>query len=160
MIIYQYFTSFCQLFSYFQYIYKGEVSLSKEQLASFLEAAKCLQIKGIKMYYFLLYSSIFHYYIGLNHEEKIPDQVQEETAADEPPPDLIRLSQEEVESAGDDDLDKTMMYEAEENSNQEVLNINLFNQNLIDLEFVLFFPALRYPDGYKSRRIDGRRETD
>ena len=54
-------------------MYKGEVSLSKEQLNSFLEAAKCLQIKGNNVpYYFLVYSFVFNIYLqGSITKEKI-----------------------------------------------------------------------------------------
>ena len=48
---------FNPIYSHFQYIYQGEVSLSRDQLGSFLATATSLKIKGyifiLFLYYFL-----------------------------------------------------------------------------------------------------------
>jgi len=47
----------------FQYMYKGEVNVTREQLPSFMEAAATLQIKGIIYYQIIIYD---HLYLLIN----------------------------------------------------------------------------------------------
>jgi len=76
--------AFDDLHALVEYMYRGEVNVSQEQLPRFIAAAEALKIKGCQAYFIFFYQSYKYYLVSTGLSDKAP--AMSDTQDEEAPP--------------------------------------------------------------------------